>query len=221
MYTLCHIHIWVVWASRHLPIRAGYWSSPTNERPARSLLPRWVSSCAAACYHGKETGENQVASWNIHRTIYNRNVFSVLTRRESRNWWKLNYPQLSVWYSIKCVIKFLFLGVQLCNYPGICNYKSLRLLISPVLSTEHSSNLVKKNIYKAWDFFLALYFKDKVEIEKTVTTSHNQSNLLDHLCISAASITCNFLLTLVFITCWPWWRCHGYCAGYCSLISRV
>ena len=148
-------------------------------------------------------------------------MLSVLTRRESRNWWKLNYPQLSMWYSIKCVIKFLFLGVQLCNYPGICNYKSLRLVISPCSFHWTFIKPGQKKIYKDWDFFLALYFKDKVEIEKTVTTSHNQSNLLDHLCSSAASITCNILLTSVFITCWPWWRCHGYCPGYCSLISRV
>ena len=52
-------------------------------------------------------------------------------------------------YTIKCVIKFLFLSVQLCNYPGICNYKSLGLVILPVLSTEHSSYLAVKNvIYK-------------------------------------------------------------------------
>ena len=64
---LCHI--WVVWPTCDQPMRAQHPASLSNESSPRSLLPRWVSSRAAACYHEKETGENQVASWYVHRTI--------------------------------------------------------------------------------------------------------------------------------------------------------
>ena len=103
------------------------WEASTIIAPPLGVKPR----CCLLSWEGNRRKPGGLVKYLNTARYMKWDILSVFWPGERRNWWKLNYPQLSIWYSIKCVIKFLFLSVQLCNYPGICNYKSLRLVISP------------------------------------------------------------------------------------------